>query len=355
MPTDVKNPAGNEPKGLAVPAGATAGSQSVAAASGAAVTNFEIPSDDEIAKLGSDRRGAYAEITQKILSQSKVSDLGEMSAKITELVSVSKGFNPSAAKHGLLSKAISVFHGEREELLAHTQSVQRRIDTMLGELDRIADRQRGRIKDMAALQQENLAYVQGLKADAAQAKEWLAKIEAARAAPADQTDPEAAAKVSALQRADQRLQAAINNIENATTLARQQATEIQMTEDNSSAILEEFVKTKTLVIPALQSILAQYLVGLEQKKAVSADNMLRDTLAEAMKENAQLTGDNSVQIATLQQKSMIRVETIEECQTLLEGAASKIREIEEAGRQQRAQDAAKRAEIERRMIAAIPR
>ena len=128
-----------------------------------------------------------------------------------------------------------------------------------------------------------------------------------------------------------------------------------MTEDNSSAILEEFTKTKTLVIPALQSVLAQYLVGLEQKNAVATDNMLRDTLAEAMKQNALMTGNNAVQIATLQQQSMISVQTIEECQTLLEGAASKVREIEEAGRQQRMQDAAKRTEIEQRMLSTVQR
>ncbi|MGH7120635.1 MAG: toxic anion resistance protein [Acetobacteraceae bacterium] len=315
--------------------------------------DVKIPTDEEIASLGSNERDAYAKITGKVLSQTKASDLGEMSAKLTELVSVSKGFNPSAAKHGLLGKAISLVHNEREQILAHTQTVQRRINTLIGELDQIADRQHERMKDMAAMQQENLTYVEGLKADAAQAKQWLTRVAAAGAVPADQGDPTAAAKVAALQHASQRLQIAINNIENAMTLGQQQAVEIQMTKDNSSAILEEFTKTKTLVIPALQSILAQYLVGLEQKNAITADKMLRDTLAEAMKETARMTGDNAVQIATAQQNSMISVQTIEECQSLLEGAASKVREIEEAGRQQRIQDAARRADIERRLLSAV--
>lgn len=318
-----------------------------------ASVDLKIPTDEEIANLGGRSRDAYAKITEKVLSQTKASDLGEMSAKLTELVSVSKGFNPSVAKHGFLGKAISILHSEREQILAHTQTVQRRINTLTGELDQIAGRQRERMADMAGLQQENLAYVEGLQADVAEAKQWLAGVDAARAIPAAQGDPAAAAKASALEHASQRLQVAINNIENAMTLGKQQALEIQMTKDNSSAILEEFTKTKTLVIPALQSILAQYLVGLEQKNAITADKMLRDTLADAMKETALMTGDNAVQIATAQQKSMISVQTIEECQSLLEGAASKIREIEEAGRQQRIQDAARRADIERRMLSGV--
>lgn len=355
MPIDVTASSDDEPKGPTNPPAVTGSGERSLAAPSPTSRDVKIPTDEEIANLGSTGRNDYAKITEKILSQSKASDLGDMSAKLTELVSVSKGFNPSTAKHGLLGRAIGVLRSEREQVLAHTETVQRRINTMIGELDRIADRQRERMQDMAALQRQNLAYLEGLKADAMRAKAWLGAIDAARAIPADQTDSTSAARVSGLQRANQRLQAAINDIQNAMTLARQQAIEIQMTEDNSSAILEEFTKTKTVVIPALQSILAQYLVGLEQKSAVAADNMLRETLAEAMKQNAALTGDNAVQMAALEQKSMISVQTMEECQTLLEGAASKIREIEEAGRQQRAQDAAKRAEIERRMLSAVQR
>ncbi|MGH7069468.1 MAG: toxic anion resistance protein [Acetobacteraceae bacterium] len=355
MPIDGTAPPDEEPKGPNAPPGTAPGALVPRAAASPAANAVAIPSEEEIATLGSHGRDAYGKITEKILSQSKASDLGEMSAKLTELVSVSKGFKPDAAKHGLLGRAIGVLRNEREQVLAHTETVQRRVDTMVGELDKIADHQRDRAKDMAALQGENLAYLDGLKADAAHAKEWLSAVEAAGKAPRDQADAGAAAKASALERARERLQGAINNLENAMTLARQQSIYIQMTEDNAAAILEELTNTKTVVIPALQSVLAQYLVGLEQKNAVAADSLLRDTLAEAMKQNAELTGENSVRIAGLEQKSMISVETMEQCQTLLEGAASKIHEIEEAGRQQRAQDAARRTELERRMLASVQR
>lgn len=355
MPIDGTLSSDNEPKGPNAAPETAPGTLGLPVAAGAAAKAVTVPSDEEIAELGRHGRDAYGKITEKILSQNKASDLGEMSAKLTELVAVSKGFKPDAAKHGLLGRAVGFLRNEREQVLAHTETVQRRVDTMVGELDKIAERQRDRAKDLALLQSENLAYLDGLKADAAQAKEWLAAVEAARKASVDPADGGAAATFSALGRASERLQGAINNLENAMTLARQQAIEIQMTADNSAAILEEFTSAKTVVIPALQSVLAQYLVGLEQKNAVAADSMLRDTLAEAMQQNAELTGENSVRIAGLEQKSMISVQTMEECQTMLEGAASKIREIEEAGRQQRSQDAARRTELERRMLAGVQR
>ena len=225
MPIDGIPLSDDEPKGPTAPPAATVGGQSPIAAPSPTSTDLKIPTDEDMTNLGSNGHDAYAKITEKILSQDKASDLGEMSTKLTELVSVSKGFNPRAARHGLLNKAIGILRNEREEILAHTETVQRRINTMIGELDQIADRQRDRIKDMAALQQENLAYFKGLKADAAKAKEWLTQVEAARAIPADQTNSAAAATVSALQRASQRLQVAITNLENAMTLAKQQAIE----------------------------------------------------------------------------------------------------------------------------------
>lgn len=354
MASRVESPDG-EQKGVVAPPGATADASVDPTKAPSGTRDLAVPTAEQIADLGSDEHGTYAKITEKILSQSKVADLGEMSSKLAELVAVSKGLNPGTAKHGLLEKAIGVFRNEREQILSHTESVQHRMDAILKELDQLALRQRERLKDLAVLQEENHAYLERLGTNAVRAKEWLSTAEAAAATPPDPADPEAAAKRSASGHRAERLRAAIDDIANAATLAKQQATEIEMTENNGSAILEEFTKTKTLVIPALQSVLAQYLVGLEQKKAVNADAMLRDTLAEAMKQNAQMTGDNAVEIATLQQKSMISVDAIAECQTMLEGATAKIREIEQAGREQRTRNAAQRAEIEKRLLAAANR
>jgi uncharacterized protein YaaN involved in tellurite resistance len=316
----------------------------------------DLPNDDDVTNLGHEIRDDYAKITDALLSQHKAADLGEMSSQLTKLVGVSRGFNPADAKGGgLVGRALHMFRSERDQLLAHMQSVKTQVDGIVADIDKKAALQRQRIHDLGDLAQSNLTYHEGLKAAVERGQAWLAELSAALAAPLDQTDPLVVAKVSALQRCSQRLQVKINDFQNGMTLAKQQAIEIQSTTDNARTILEEFDRAKTTVIPALESLLANQLIAIEQRQAVATDNMLRETLDAAIRQNAAMVGDNTVQIAALSQKAMVNTSTLEDCQKILEDTATKVKAFEEAGRQQRIADAAKRTELEQRMLAMVGR
>jgi len=233
------------------------------------------------------------------------------------------------------------------------QSVKTRVEKIVTELDAMATLHKQRIQDLAGLQQANLAYHEGLKEAAFKGEDWLVVQAEELAKPIDPNDSFAAAKISALQQDNQRLQVSVNDFKNGMTLAKQQAIEIQMTTNNARSILEEFERAKTTVIPALKSLLAQHLISIEQKHAIETDNLLRETLASAMIAQTQLTSENTVQLATLQQKSTISVQTLDDCQKILEDTALKVKEIEEAGRKQRIEDATKRADIEKRLLASV--
>ncbi len=314
-----------------------------------------VPTDDEISALAASGSDKNASITDRLLAQHTTSDLGDMSGKMTQLVSVSKGFDPKQANHGLFGKLTSLVRGEREQLLAHLQTVKHQVDIIVAELEKKVALHQQRIKDIAGMQQENLAYHENRKAAVAKYQEWLTAVTAALAQPVDQNDAMAAAHISALKHLDQRLQVSIADAQNAMLLAKQNAIKLQMTSDNSRAILDQFERIKANVIPALKSLLEQQLLAMEQKDAIAMDNMLASTLDEAMRQNAQLTADNTVAIAILQQKSTVSVDTIADCQKILDETATKVKEIEEAGRLDRINDAAKRQAIEQDMLASITR
>jgi len=313
-----------------------------------------LPTREDIDSLGKEHRDDYSKITDQLLDQHKTADLGEMGAKINELVVASKGFDPKQHKSGgLLNKVMNTFRNEREGMLSHMQSVKTRVEKIVTELDAMATLHKQRIQDLAGLQQANLAYHEGLKEAAFKGEDWLVVQAEELAKPIDPNDSFAAAKISALQQDNQRLQVSVNDFKNGMTLAKQQAIEIQMTTNNARSILEEFERAKTTVIPALKSLLAQHLISIEQKHAIETDNLLRETLASAMIAQTQLTSENTVQLATLQQKSTISVQTLDDCQKILEDTALKVKEIEEAGRKQRIEDATKRADIEKRLLASV--
>jgi uncharacterized protein YaaN involved in tellurite resistance len=336
-------------------AASTSAPSSLPDASPSAADSGPIPSDDDISKLAHSGSTVNASITDRLLAQYSTSDLGDMSVKMTQLVSVSKGFDPKAAKHGLFQKALGAFRGEREQLLAHLQTVKQQVDGIVAELDQKVILHEQRIKDIAAMQQENLAYHATRQASVFQFNQWLASVTAALALPVDPNDGMAAAHVSALQHLNQRLQVAIADAQNAMLLAKQNAIKLQMTSDNSRAILDQFERVKVNVIPALKSLLEQQLLAMEQKKSIDVDNMLSSTLDAALRSNAQLTADNTVAIATMQQRSTVSVDTIAECQTILNETAGKVRDIEEAGRLHRIEDAAKRQTIEQDMLTLVAR
>ena len=355
MPIDVSPLFADDPNDSAKPAPTAIGQTTNAAAgsSGAVTALPPLPSDDDISRLGADGRAAYGTITNDLLSLHKSNDLGEMGSKLTELISTAKGLDPKQAGHGMLDRAISLFKGQREQLLAHMQSVQQRLATLTQQMDSMALQQRDRIHTLDGLQQANFHYHEQLKGAVQQGQAWLESAKAALALPPDAADPFVAQQRTAAAHIVQRLEVAVNDFQNSMTLAKQQALEIQQTQDNGRAILDEFERVKTAVIPALTSLLTQQLIEIEQKHALETDDMLRSTLDAAMRQSAQTLGENTIQVATLQQRSLISTTTLDECQKILEASADKVKQLEEAGRQQRIADGQKRTEIEQRLLAQV--
>ena len=325
--------------------------QSAAPPPAAAGLTTTLPTDDEISHLGSASRTTYAAVTAKVLEEHRASDLGEMSSKITELVTVAKGLDPRQSRHGLLDRALGFLHDEREQLLSRMLTARQRLDSIRREVDGMVALERRHVAALAELQTANVRYHGQMKAAAEQGEQWLAAIKTALAAPVDETDSFAGPKRAALQQNAMRLEKAVNDFRNAMTLAKQEALTIQMESGNSQALLYEFEQAITLVIPALESILAQQLIQIDQKHAAATDAMLRSTLDAALRTQAQLVGDNTVAVAALQQNAAISTTTLMECESMLDAANAKVRQIEEAGRQARLVDAANRTQTEQRLLA----
>ena len=312
-----------------------------------------LPSDADIDNLGAAGRDTYAQITQRLLESHKTGDAGEMGKQINELISTAKGLDPRNQGHGFFGWILHAFKNEKEKILAHTESVQTRLRELTTQMDKSAETQRQRIADLQAMLQGSYQYHEQLKSSATQAEAWLPALEQAMKAPVDGKDAFAAQKGRELTQRHQRLTIRINDLKNAMVLAQQQALEIQATQDNARAILDEFDRAKNEAIPALTALVAQQLIAIEQKHAIEVDATLRSTVQSAMTQAAQTLGENMEQIATMQQTAVISTDTLDQCQKLLEASAAKVKQIEAQGAQQRALDAQKRAELEKRLLQQI--
>jgi uncharacterized protein YaaN involved in tellurite resistance len=312
-------------------------------------TAVVLPSEDDIQHLTSDSRAGYASVAEKLLSTHKTANMGDMGTQLNTLLSTAKGLNPSQQK-SVIGKMMGVFRSEKEQILAHTQSVQGRIKELEAQMEKSAELQRQRIHDIEGLKHENAAHYDKLTAGLERATAWQQQSASALLTPVDSTDPQAGAKRAALQKLDQRLQVLVNDLKNAQILDQQQAMELQATQDNARAILDEFDRAKNIAVPALTALVAQQLIAIEQQQAVKVDGAIRDMVTEAMTQAAQTLGENSVQIATMQQQAIIGTDTLEQCQSILEQSAAKVKEIEAQGAAQRKIDEQKRAELEKRLL-----
>lgn len=344
------DPLFGDPAAPSDPATTTVGDHAIVPVTPAPPVVANVPSDSDIANLGAAGRETYAQITQRLLETHKTADAGDMGKQINELLMTAKGLDPRHQGHGIIGAIVHAFRSEKERILAHTQSVQTRIQDLTRQMDQSAATQRQRIQDLQNMLQASYQYHEQLKTAVGQAQGWLPAIEQAMHAPADPKDPFTAQKSRELAQRDQRLKIRINDMQNAMVLAQQQALEIGATQDNARAILDEFDRAKNEAIPALTALVAQQLIAIEQKHAIEIDATLRSTVQNAMTQAAQTLGENMENIATMQQSAVISTDTLDQCQKLLEASAAKVKQIEAQGVQQRALDAQKRQDLEKRLL-----
>ncbi len=312
-----------------------------------------LPGDADLDKLIADARGTYSSITQKLLETHKTSDAGDMGKGINEMLLAAKGLNPKDQPRSLLGGLMAKVRGEKEALLAHTQSIQKRIGELSAQLEKTAALMRARITDLEGLKKENRDHQARLQTGIANAQVWLAQVQHTLAMPPkDPNDAQEAAQRKATQHLLQRLQATIPDLQNALVLDQQQQQELQATQDNARAILDEFERVKTIAVPALESLVAQQLIALEQKQALATDTAIRDLTNSAILQAAQTLGENEVQVAQLQSRSVISVDTLTQAQDVLEQAEKQVQSIQAQAEAQRREDAAKRADLERRLLSA---
>jgi Uncharacterized protein involved in tellurite resistance len=100
----------------------------------------------------------------------------------------------------------------------------------------------------------------------------------------------------------------------------------------------------------LTSLVAQQLIALEQQQAMKTDAAVRDMTQQAITQAAQTLGDNQIQIATMQQQTVISADTLTQAQDVLDQADQKVKEIQTQGEIKRREDDAKRAELEKRLL-----
>ena len=146
-------------------------------------TTLTIVADNEIDQLGSRVGGNASKTAQLILASVKASDVDGFGTKLNELIAVSKQMDPKKmGKPGLLSKVTGFFGATKEKMLAQYETVEKRMNTLVGEMDKTVSLQQTRINDLEQMYIDNERAFYAYGEEITQAQTYVEQLKLALAA-----------------------------------------------------------------------------------------------------------------------------------------------------------------------------
>ncbi len=287
-----------------------------------------------------------ANAARQLLEQHKSSSLGDLGKQLNTLVETARGLSapaPGQAPHhsGLfgLTGLMSKFRSEKEQLLAHTQSIETRIQGLTKALQGGIALERQHIGILDAMSAQNrqgkLAFQEGLR----RCEAWIPQAEA-RAAAA----PTPEERVTWQNRVNQ-MKTWREDFANASTLADNQAVSLEAEKQVSRNSVDACERVISFTIPALEQVAAQQVMLLEQQATLGAAQAGKDAFAAALKSSSELLGQNLVASSEAAGQSVFDVGALSEAQKVLDAALAQVSENTKKQEMQRQLDAQTRAQM----------
>ena len=295
-------------------------------------------SEDDIRRLGMKSAGTSAAVSERLLSAQRMGDGGEMGGLLNNVIHEAKGLSPEAmANKGLIGKVKGLFGRVQDNFMARYDTVQGRIDTMVKQLDVHVRLHEQRVRDLEDLRKANYQFYLALKEDVATGEEMLIHVQEMidYAKAQDMTDGFAANKVTEYEALYNMLEKRIDDFRRVMVIAQQTEPQLVLMKVNSHDLVDNFNTVKNTTIPIWRQMFSQYLIALDQKRGAALSKSINDSTDEALRKNAELLGQNAVNIAEARQRSVVSIERLEETQRKLFETLDKVAEIERKGRDER--------------------
>lgn len=316
-------------------------------------TAIVVVTDEQIDKVGESNNQIASTFQSKMLSNVRASDADVMGDKLNQLIGIAKGLDPNKFAHGgILSKITCLFGNIKEKMLSEYQSVEKRMDSMVGEIDKTSLNQVHRITDLEEMFNLNVQVHNGYERDVETVKELVVELNAQLAQEQSVVNPDsfAAQRISDVQSRIQRAEIKIDNLERAKLLCKQLAPQIRLMQSNARLLTQKFSDIKVITLPAWKNVFTLYIVNIEQKKAGQLANAVDDATDAAFRAQADQLRQNTQEIGKAAQRAVVSIETIQHMQDQLIGSIDDMAKIAEEGRKARAAAAPQLQALEQQLV-----
>ena len=265
---------------------------------------------NKIDDLGVKAGERVARLSQRILSEVRASDIDQFGERLNELIVTAKDLDPAALqKRGILSRVTSMFKASKERLLAQFDSVEKRIGTLIIELESNANRQKRDIAELEQMYADNYETFRQFEHAKKLGEESLEAYRAALALPQSSDDAFGAQHTMDLRRCASALEQKIDDLSRAMLMSEQLAPQIRLEQDHKRTLISKFGTAKTVLIPAWTNAFSLYIKQLSTKKAADLANATFDAADAALRAQADQLHANAGAVAALGQRPVIATDT----------------------------------------------
>ncbi len=307
--------------------------------------------DAEIDRLGTKVAGHASKTASQIMANVRASDVDGFGEKLNELVAVSKQLDPKKmGKKGIISRLSSLFGETKEKLLAQYETVEKRMNTLVSEMDKTVQLQQKRIGDLETMFSDNekafFAFGEEIKACELLLEAMRAQLNTFNVA----SDTFDAQRQQDLMDRIHRVEKKADDFLRAQQLCKLAAPEIRLMQSNARSLVTTFGDIKNTTIPAWQGVFSRYIVSMEQKRAAELATSIQDATDQAFRMQADALRENVTLVAKARERSVVGIDTLEHMQQQLIGAVDDVKRITEEGARARAEAKVKLAEMDKQLI-----
>lgn len=311
--------------------------------------------------LGSEAARQSTVYADKLLSQVRNSDLGDMGRKLGEIVVAAKALQlgPQGAQRSrlpLIGALLDRFKLSQESLVQQFQSTDQQLDKLVRDVEGSQQSLRQQVQDLEqafALTQQEFHQL-GLAVAAGKLK--LAQLEAELAQAGDTgQDAVEAQRLHDLRQYVERLGKRVGDLQALRVSALQTLPMIRIIQNNSQLLVEKFQNIKELTLPAWRR---QFMLALSldaQRQAVALARHIDDTTNEFLRRNAELLKQNAVDTAQANQRAVIDVDTLVQVQQTLVQTVEEVLAIQREGQSRRRDTEQRLAVLQGELRAAMTR
>jgi len=308
----------------------------------------------KINELSSSVDGQYANIANRLLDNQKIADAGVLGGHLNQLIATAKEFDPSKFKSkSWLGKLINTISGAKDQLLAHSDSVNDRIERVLKEIDKQIALHESRQTDIEELKAYNESYHTHLTKNIEKGKAMLEELEAAKAeadAKSSDSDSFAAAESYALKNQIMRVNALIQEFEDSRMRSKQVDTELETMQQSGRNLIQTVKVAKQSLIPNWKMALIQFIMSREQAKTASYSQSLIEANRQSMRALGDQIGENAVKAAELVNTSSTGIEILSELNDKIIKTGQEVDKIIDKAKTDRETNAVKRKQLEKDLI-----